>query len=223
VYNKNKVLVRLTLPVPPQVKGKNKSEFCNSSFVSSSYMAALLGQRCKKFIPIEVNLYLPTPDKRFTTPIIQDLKGIGNRIKYFRLKKGLTQDELAKISGISRSYLVKIERKNPKFLNPKYLEKIAKALGISPIKLISNNGSSKKHLVDYLIPPTTLGKKIKNLRIREGLTFKEFTKRLKVSKDTTWRFEKGISIPNEKILRRMAKILKVDISELSKYKRKEKR
>ena len=94
-------------------------------------------------------------------------------------------------------------------------------MGISPIKLISNNGSSKKHLIDYLIPPTTLGKKIKNLRIKEGLTFKEFTKRLKVSKDTTWRIEKGISIPDEKILEGIADILKVDISELIKYKRKE--
>ena len=179
-----------------------------------------MGQRCEKFIPVEVTLYLPTPDRRFTIPVIQDLKGIGNRIRYFRLKKGLTQNKLAKISGVSRSYLVKIERENPSFLNPKYLQKIAKALRISPIKLISNNGSSKKHLIDYLIPPTTLGKKIKNLRIKEGLTFKEFTKRLKVSKDTTWRIEKGISIPDKKILERIADILKVDISELVKYKRK---
>jgi DNA-binding transcriptional regulator YiaG len=70
-------------------------------------------------------------------------------------------------------------------------------------KLISYNGShsKKKHFLDYIIPPDTLGAKIKNLRLKQGLTFKEFTKRLKVSKDSTWRFEKNITIPNEKILK----------------------
>ena len=43
VYNKNKILVKLALPVPPQIKEKDKSEFCNSSFVSSSHQAARPG------------------------------------------------------------------------------------------------------------------------------------------------------------------------------------
>jgi transcriptional regulator with XRE-family HTH domain len=46
------------------------------------------------------------------------------------------------------------------------------------------------------------------------LTFKEFTQKLKVSKDSTWRFEKNITIPNEKMLKRIAKVLRVSVKKL---------
>jgi len=186
-------------------------------------MAALLVQRNKRFIPVDITLYLPTPDKRKTIPNITNSEGIGNRIKYFRLTKGLTRDELAKISGVSGAYLAEIEQKNRSTIHPLYIQKIADGLGVDPLKLISPNGSLKKkiHFIDYLIPPDTLGARIKNLRFKRGLTLKEFTRKAGLSKDSIWRYEKDVTVPEEKILKRMAKVLKVNVSELTNNNRKE--
>jgi transcriptional regulator with XRE-family HTH domain len=174
-------------------------------------------QRDKRFIPVDITVYLPTPDKCKVIPIITRASGFGNKLRYFRLKKGLSRDELAERSEVSRVYLAEIEQKNRTKISPFYIRKIAAGLGIDPLKLIPRNGSSRKreHFIDYLIPPDTLGARIKNLRMRQGLNFKEFTKRLKVSKDSTWRFERNITIPNETILKRIAKILKVKVSEIT--------
>ncbi|MCM8782680.1 MAG: helix-turn-helix domain-containing protein [Candidatus Omnitrophica bacterium] len=180
-------------------------------------------QRVKRFISVELTLYLPTPDKRFTAEIITPSSGFGKKLRYFRLKKGLTRDELSERSGVSKGYLATIEQNNRSLINPRYIQKIAKGLELNPLKLISYNGSAgkKKHFLDYVIPPETLGARIKNLRIKQGLNFKEFTKRLKVSKDSTWRFEKNITVPNEKMLKRIAKLLRVSVSELTRNLAKE--
>ena len=188
-------------------------------------MAALLVQRNKRFIPVNITLYLPTPDKRKAIPNIINSESIGNKIKYFRLKKGLTREELAKVCGVSRAYLAEIEQKNRSTIHPLYIQKIADGLGVDPLKLISPNGSSKKkkHFIDYLIPPHTLGARIKNLRFKQGLTLKEFTKKVGLSKDCIWRYEKDITVPEEKILKRIAKVLKVNVSKLTNNNRKERR
>lgn len=174
-------------------------------------------QRVKRFIPVDITVYLPTPDKRFTAEIITPSSGFGKKLRYFRLKNGLTRDELSERSGVSKGYLATIEQNNRSLINPRYIQKIANGLEVNPLKLISHTGtlSKKKHFLDYIIQPDTLGARIKNLRLKQGLTFKKFTKRLKVSKDSTWRFEKNITIPNEKILKRIARILKVSVSELT--------
>ncbi len=58
------------------------------------------------------------------------LKILGKNIKYYRAKLSLTQEDLAKLSGVYRSHLAGIESGN---LNPavKTIEKIAKALNVS--------------------------------------------------------------------------------------------
>ncbi len=186
-------------------------------------MAALLVQRHKRFIPVDITIYLPTPDKRFIAETITPSSGFGNKLRYFRLKQGLTRDELAKRSGVSKAYLAEIEQKSRIQINPLYVRKIAAGLGIDPLKLVPRNSSLKKkgHYADYLIPPNTLGARIKNLRIRQGLNFKEFTRQLKVSKDSTWRFEKNITVPNKEILKRMAKILNVKALDITNNNQKE--
>lgn len=63
------------------------------------------------------------------------LKNLGNNIKYYRLKKGLSQEGLAEISDLHRTYIGSVERgeRNISLLS---LEKIARALKLSSIDLL---------------------------------------------------------------------------------------
>ncbi len=56
-------------------------------------------------------------------------KSLGTRIKYLREKKGLTQDKLAEISGLSIDYIGKIEV-NINKPGLRGLIKISNALGV---------------------------------------------------------------------------------------------
>lgn len=65
-----------------------------------------------------------------------ELMSIGENIKQIRKNKGLTQNELAKDIGISRSYLGDLEknRRNP---STETIEKLSKKLGVSVLYLIT--------------------------------------------------------------------------------------
>ncbi len=60
----------------------------------------------------------------------------GKKIQELRQKRGLTQEELSEIAGIDYKYLQKIEGKSPPNIKLETLEKIAKALKITPAKLL---------------------------------------------------------------------------------------
>lgn len=60
---------------------------------------------------------------------------IGDRLKLARLRKDLTQVELAKKSGVKRGVIVKIELGNTQQPKLKHLIALARALGISPVEL----------------------------------------------------------------------------------------
>ena len=63
------------------------------------------------------------------------LKTIGSNVKAYRTKLGLSQEELAELAGVHRTYMGAVERaeKNVSALS---LAKIAKALKIKPEKLL---------------------------------------------------------------------------------------
>lgn len=62
-------------------------------------------------------------------------KRLGQKIKEVRLKKGLSQGDIAKVLGVHRSYISGIERgvRNPTVKN---VERIADALGVDPHTLL---------------------------------------------------------------------------------------
>lgn len=62
----------------------------------------------------------------------------GQKVRKARLKKGLSQEELAEKAGVHRTYIGMIERaeKNITLLN---IEKLAKALDISIVDLLKIN------------------------------------------------------------------------------------
>ena len=61
---------------------------------------------------------------------------IGMRIKELRDKRKMTQEELAASAEIDYKYLQKIEGKTPSNLKVETIEKLARALGTSPDKLL---------------------------------------------------------------------------------------
>lgn len=57
----------------------------------------------------------------------------GNRIAYLRLKKGLSQEDMARLTGIPIRTYLRIERREVKNPGIRYLANIARVLGIDPI------------------------------------------------------------------------------------------
>lgn len=62
---------------------------------------------------------------------------VGNKIRYYREKKGLTQEALAFEAGLHRAYVGQIER-GEKNIGIQNLEKIAKALGVGASKFFTD-------------------------------------------------------------------------------------
>jgi DNA-binding XRE family transcriptional regulator len=67
-------------------------------------------------------------------PILSDMK-IGQSVKQQRVRKFMTQDQLAKAAGISPRQLVRIEKNDvePRFST---ILKLGKALGVNPSELV---------------------------------------------------------------------------------------
>ncbi len=61
---------------------------------------------------------------------------LGKKLKELRLKKGITQEELAGKAGIDYKYLQKIEGKTPPAIRIDTIEKLAKTLKVTCSELI---------------------------------------------------------------------------------------
>jgi transcriptional regulator with XRE-family HTH domain len=62
---------------------------------------------------------------------------VGEKIRFYREKKGLTQETLAFEADLHRAYVGQIER-GEKNIGIQNLEKIAKALGIKAAKFLAD-------------------------------------------------------------------------------------
>lgn len=69
------------------------------------------------------------------SPMSNEITKFGKKLKEVRLKKDLSQGDVARILGVHRSYISGLERgrRNPSLLT---VQKIAKALGVNVNKLI---------------------------------------------------------------------------------------
>jgi transcriptional regulator with XRE-family HTH domain len=63
---------------------------------------------------------------------------IGKRIKELRKKRGLTQEKLSEVADIDYKYIQRLEGKNPPALKVDTVERLAKALKVSPAELLKS-------------------------------------------------------------------------------------
>jgi transcriptional regulator with XRE-family HTH domain len=67
---------------------------------------------------------------------INIVTALGDKIKKFRKKRGITQEELAELVKTSYKYIQRIEGKTPPDLRISTIQKIATALKIKPSQLL---------------------------------------------------------------------------------------
>lgn len=111
---------------------------------------------------------------------ISDLSTIGSRIQYYRLLKGLTQEELSSLSGLNRTTIIRYENDSIEPLL-KNLNKIAIALDINPSIIYDD-------YFDFLSSDS--GNRIKSIRKSLNLTQNSFSALLDVNRKTIIRWEK---------------------------------
>ena len=63
---------------------------------------------------------------------------LGKKLRTLRKKNGLTQEGLAQVSGLDYKYIQRLEGKKPSSPTLNSLEKLAKALKITPSRLIKD-------------------------------------------------------------------------------------
>ncbi|GAE34509.1 helix-turn-helix domain-containing protein [Halalkalibacter akibai] len=71
---------------------------------------------------------------------------IGERVKKYRLEKGLSLSELAERAGVAKSYLSSIERNIQSNPSIQFLEKISSVLGVTVEVLLNEDNPYEKDL-----------------------------------------------------------------------------
>ena len=63
---------------------------------------------------------------------------LGRKIKEFRRKRGITQEQLAELAGTSYKYIQRIEGKTPPDVRLTTIVRLAKALKVKPDELLKS-------------------------------------------------------------------------------------
>lgn len=74
-----------------------------------------------------------------------DYTAIGGRVRKFRMERGMTQERLSELSGLTPAHFSHIETGNTKVSLPSLLQ-IAMALGVTLDDLVCDNLSHTKHV-----------------------------------------------------------------------------
>lgn len=75
-------------------------------------------------------------------PTVSLLSTLANNIRAFRASKGISQDELAELCGLHRTYIGSVERKE-RNVTLSTLEAIALALDTTVLEILTEKGSDQ--------------------------------------------------------------------------------
>ena len=116
-------------------------------------------------------------------------KTMGDKLKYYRLNAGLTQDELAKIVGFSKGSCIKCIELNQNFISRKVSEKLANYFNVG----------TKYFYDEYLEDTYKANEILKSYRLANNLSISQACKKLNVSKTAWCSWENSKSYMNRKI------------------------
>lgn len=156
--------------------------------------------------------YTPTPPQDNT---------LGSQLKYLRLCLGETQKKFATLTGHPASLISRYEQNKVKRPNAKVLIDFAKALKVSPDKLLSIqefrpicSETEFDSLFEHLILTKDFGSKLRNSRIRAGIGQTALAQKVGLNRESIRRYEKNITRPHKEILSRIVDVLKASSKEL---------
>ena len=136
----------------------------------------------------------------------------GQLLRQARLARGLSQHELAQRVGLSPKNLQSYEttRHCPSSQRaPQLVGRLAAALDLDP-ELLERRLSMPRHL-----PPTALGRRLRELRIDRGLSQRQLAARSGNTQGGVGRYERGDSYPGSSSLSALAAALGVAEAELA--------
>lgn len=131
---------------------------------------------------------------------------LGSTLKMLRLRKGMTQAELSKVSGIYQNQISNYEKGN-RSPSPKIAEKLLAALD-APAEYWESFQKTAK--TEY----PALAENIKKLRQNMGLTQTELAKIIGTTQAKLSGYENGLHIPNPIQLTRLAAFFGVNVEQL---------
>ncbi len=159
---------------------------------------------------------LPQP----TIPLPQD-NTLGSRLRYLRRCLREPQASIATRIGYPVGLISKYERNKVKKPNPQVLLEFAKALKVSPDRLISiqcfqpiSKETEIDKLLEFITSSVDFGPKLKDLRLRATIGQKALAKRIGINRESIRRYEKNITKPKKEILSRIIAVLKESSKEL---------
>ncbi len=117
---------------------------------------------------------------------------IGERLSDIRDEKSLTQEQMAKILKTSRSNYCKWENEK-EFIPLKKLNLLCNQFDVNIDYIIGKDNNPKsngKHELD----PITIGKRLKQFRLKNNLTQKDLSNLLKTTQSTISAYESGKTI-----------------------------
>lgn len=123
-------------------------------------------------------------------PISKDYEEFGNKIRELRLRGNLTQGELAKLMGISKTSVVNYEtgtRKIPLTL----IRKFSKFFNVSLDELLCVSIDDENEIKGDPEYETVVDNNLRDLRIERNISLEEMSEELEIPADVLTGFESG--------------------------------
>lgn len=170
---------------------KNKKWYLKCDFSSHLKIFHRINNQAAEFAPLYIHSFNFFKIKRLNQSERMNIeyykiedKPIGDKIRFYRLKKGLLQKETAVMIGIDRSTYIKIEN-NKTVVSLEILDKLSKILKIDVYELMDNY-----HNFIYCRQREDL----KKFRNKRNITQKQLADMLKIGIYMIKRWESGKSI-----------------------------
>lgn len=126
---------------------------------------------------------------------------MGSQMKYFRMLKGISQEELGKAAGITKHAIRHIENGELRLVNLSLVDKLVAYLGIEEqveyddyIRFIKKNPAAK----------------LKAYRKQEHLTMYELAKRMNVAYSTVKKWESSQSVMSRSSYQKFVELVNAD-------------